>query len=104
MGAVLINTHRNSKLAYLYTVATFLFISPLFMVMCRVLDKWWYYCKNFPSENPKCPANPEEFNKNMLEAAELCYVVSYCFYHIGHFLFAYRYFEVAEMFGREDKT
>ena len=26
------------------------------------------------------------------------------FWNIGHFLFAYRYFEVAEMFGREDKT
>jgi hypothetical protein len=26
------------------------------------------------------------------------------FYYNGHFLFAYRYFEVAEMFGREDKT
>ena len=25
-------------------------------------------------------------------------------YNNGHFLFAYRYFEVAEMFGREDKT
>jgi hypothetical protein len=26
------------------------------------------------------------------------------FYYNGHFLFAYRYFEVAEMFGREDKS
>jgi hypothetical protein len=26
------------------------------------------------------------------------------FYYNGHFLFAYRYFEVAEMFGRDDQT
>jgi hypothetical protein len=26
------------------------------------------------------------------------------FYYTGHFLFAYRYFEVAEMFGREDQS
>jgi hypothetical protein len=26
------------------------------------------------------------------------------FYYNGHFLFAYRYFEVAEMFGRDDKS
>ena len=26
------------------------------------------------------------------------------FWLIGHFLFAYRYFEVAEMFGREDQS
>jgi hypothetical protein len=26
------------------------------------------------------------------------------FYFIGHWLFAYRYFEVAEMLGRDDKT
>jgi hypothetical protein len=25
-------------------------------------------------------------------------------YYNGHFLFAFRYFEVAEMFGREDKS
>ena len=30
--------------------------------------------------------------------------MSYCLYHQAHFLFAYRYFEVAEMFGRKDKT
>ena len=30
--------------------------------------------------------------------------MSYCFYYQAHFLFAYRYFEVAEMFGRKDKT
>jgi hypothetical protein len=30
--------------------------------------------------------------------------MSYCLYHQAHFLFAYRYFEVAEMFGRKNKT
>jgi hypothetical protein len=30
--------------------------------------------------------------------------MSYCLYHQAHFLFAYRYFEVAEMFGRKDKS
>ena len=30
--------------------------------------------------------------------------LSAMFYYNGHFLFAYRYFEVAEMFGREDKS
>lgn len=29
---------------------------------------------------------------------------SYAAYHMGHWLFAFRYLEVAEMFGREDKS
>jgi hypothetical protein len=33
-----------------------------------------------------------------------CQDLHYAFYYNGHFLFAYRYFEVAEMFGREDKS
>jgi hypothetical protein len=37
-------------------------------------------------------------------AKNICYAVSYCLYHQAHFLFAYRYFEVAEMFGRKDKS
>jgi hypothetical protein len=104
MGSVLINTYLNSKLAYLYTVATMLFSSSMFMIISRILVKWNFYCGHFPSENPKCPADPKDFSKNMLLAGEIFYSLSYCCYYIGHFLFAYRYFEVAEMFGREDKT
>jgi hypothetical protein len=33
-----------------------------------------------------------------------CLALTNMFYYNGHFLFAFRYFEVAEMFGREDQT
>jgi hypothetical protein len=34
----------------------------------------------------------------------ICIGIFKGFWHNGHFLFAFRYFEVAEMFGRKDKT
>jgi hypothetical protein len=34
----------------------------------------------------------------------ICYALQGIFWTNGHFLFAFRYFEVAEMFGREDQT
>jgi hypothetical protein len=104
---VLINTYLNSKLAYLYTVAATLFISPIFLIAVSVLTNWWAFCKVYPSENPKClenPSNHPRYFKNIFLALNICGSLYYCFYHIGHFLFAYRYFEVAEMFGRDDKT
>jgi hypothetical protein len=104
MGAVLINTYYNCKLAYLYTVATLLFVSPIFFIVSRVLVKWNFFCEHYPLENPRCPTSPKNADQNILLVGELFYTLSFCTYHIGHFLFAYRYFEVAEMFGREDKT
>jgi hypothetical protein len=104
MGAVLINTYLNCKLAYLYTVAAMLFLSPAFFIVSRVLVKWNFFCVHYPNQNPKCPTSSKDTDENILLAGEFFYAFSYCCYHIGHFLFAYRYFEVAEMFGREDKT
>jgi hypothetical protein len=41
---------------------------------------------------------------NLELMSNTCEAISFCLYHQAHFLFAYRYFEVAEMFGRQDKT
>jgi hypothetical protein len=105
MLAVLINTYRNSKLAYLYTVATMFFLSPLFQITAEILYNWYTWCLFEPSLNSQCPENFDNtwfFNLKLI--SEICEDNTYTFYHIGHWLFAFRYFEVAEMFGREDKT
>jgi hypothetical protein len=106
MLAVLINTYRHSKFAYIYTVATLLCISPLFMIAAMVLDNWYTVCYHDSQiPNPKCPSDPSmDYFDNLLLMLNICYEMSYCLYHQAHFLFAYRYFEVAEMFGRKDKT
>ena len=105
MLAVLINTYRHSKFAYIYTLATLLFISPLFTIAYEVLLNWYNWCYYYPDINPKCPADPSmDYFNNIWLMLHICSDMSYCLYHQAHFLFAYRYFEVAEMFGRKDKT
>ena len=105
MLAVLINTYRHSKFAYIYTLATLLFISPLFTIAYNVLYNWYMWCHFYPDLNPKCPADPSnDYFNNLFLMSIICNDMSYCLYHQAHFLFAYRYFEVAEMFGRKDKT
>ena len=108
MGAVLINTYRKSKLAYLYTTATLLFLSPILQIASCIFIDWYTGCYYFRDLNSKCQNKPlpgkNDFYENLLLMDGICDAMSYCFYHQAHFLFAYRYFEVAEMFGREDKT
>jgi hypothetical protein len=60
-------------------------------------------CKDFYEENEKCGGQPsEEWVANVALFNNTCWALNNAFYNIGHFLFAFRYFEVAEMFGRED--
>jgi hypothetical protein len=58
MGALLVNTYRHSKFAYIYTVATLMFISPLFEIASIVMNNWYNWCHFYLELNPKCPVDP----------------------------------------------
>jgi hypothetical protein len=69
------------------------------------LYNWYEGCKYFYAENDKCQGEPTtNWLANVALFNNLCSTLADAFYYNGHFLFAYRYFEVAEMFGREDKS
>jgi hypothetical protein len=80
-------------------------MSTLFEIASSVSDNWYLWCHYYPELNPKCPSDPSlDYFHNLYLLSVICDAMTYCLYHIAHFLFAYRYFEVAEMFGRKDKT
>jgi len=106
MGGVLVNTCRKkSKLMYLYTVVTLLFISPILLILASIFYNWLLWCKIYPEDNSRCPSDVTAvWLANIYLTGNILYSMSYCCYHISHWLFAFRYFEVAEMFGRDDKS
>jgi hypothetical protein len=105
MAVVLVRTYKHSKYPYLYTVATLIFLSASFGLLAIILYNWVEGCKYFYAENDKCHGQPsQDWLANVRMFNNLCSGLADICYFNGHFLFAYRYFEVAEMFGREDKT
>jgi hypothetical protein len=107
MGAVLTQTYRHSKLTYLYFSASMFFLASFFMMVSNILFHWTYGCGLYWADNPKCPGygKPSEvWSANMKLMVNTTMVMGQCFLYLGHWLFAFRYFEVAEMFGRKDKT
>jgi hypothetical protein len=61
-----------------------------------------------PLYNTRCPVLTNRFDSNFEQNIEFSYVVSVrlqaFFFYSAHWLFAFRYFEVAEMLGRADKS
>ena len=105
MVVVLVRTYKHSRYPYLVTCSAMMFLGSLFRVLATILFNWYHFCKLFYEDNDKCHGKPsEEWVANVLLFDTICLALSDMFYYNGHFLFAYRYFEVAEMFGREDKT
>ena len=105
MGIVLVRTYKHTQYPYLYTCAAFMFASAGLGLIAEILFNWEMGCKYFYSENDKCHGEPTaDWVANAALFNNLCYALQSAFYYNGHFLFAYRYFEVAEMFGREDKS
>jgi hypothetical protein len=103
MGFVLVRTYRNSKFAYLYTCAAMMFLSAVFELLYIIFYNWEYGCHFFYAQNDKCHGKPsKQWGENIIFIYGLCDGLSVGFYQNGLFLFAFRYFEVAEMFGRED--
>jgi hypothetical protein len=103
MIVVLVRTYRNSKFAYLYTCATMMLLAPVLSLISDLLFNWYYGCSKFSAVNEKCHGEKsEEWIHNIADSLNTCDCLANLFYFLGHFLFAYRYFEVAEMFGRED--
>jgi hypothetical protein len=101
MAFVLIRTYWNSKFPYLYTCAAMMFLSSLFGLIGSILLNWYIGCGSYWELNEKCHGEPSKEWKENVELFHLiCGACIEVFYFIGHFLFAYRYFEVAEMFGR----
>ena len=105
MGIVLVRTYKHCQYPYLYTCAAFMFLAAGFTVLTTILYNWEMGCKYFYAENDKCHGEPTtNWVANVALFNNLCYALSDACYYNGHFLFAYRYFEVAEMFGREDQS
>jgi hypothetical protein len=105
MGFVLVRTYEHSQYPYLYTCAALMFASAGFEVLGTILYNWGALCPRFYAENDKCHGEPtNNWAANVALFNNICICLSDMFYYNGHFLFAYRYFEVAEMFGREDKS
>jgi hypothetical protein len=105
MGIVLVRTYKHSQYPYLYTCAALMFASAGFNVLANILFNWVAFCDNFYAENDKCHGEPTtNWVANVALFNNTSVTLSNMFWCNGHFLFAYRYFEVAEMFGREDKS
>jgi hypothetical protein len=105
MGIVLVRTYKHSQYPYLYTCASLMFASAGANVLEVILYNWSVFCSHFYAENDKCHGEPsQDWHYNVRFFNNTCGALSDAFYFNGHFLFAYRYFEVAEMFGREDQS
>jgi hypothetical protein len=103
MSLVICNTHKKSKLTYALVIAYLLMISSLFGVMDATISKWAGYCEiNFAITN--CSFTEHHSHNNYTLAADLCGFCRDGCFEAGMFLFAYRYFEVAEMLGRDDTS
>jgi hypothetical protein len=71
----------------------------------EVSRNWAVFCPLFYAENEKCNGQPSEnWVANVRLINGICAALRNMFWYNGHFLFAFRYFEVAEMFGRQDQT
>jgi hypothetical protein len=117
-GGLLINTYRNSKLPYLYLTASCFFLSSIFGVILGVFQNWYFFCNPYWYNpiprinlyNSKCPEITGKkdisftFNNRINFTVNVFYALNLCLYYIAHWLFSFRYFEVAEMFGRQDKS
>ena len=103
MGIILVRTYKHSGYPYLYTCAAMMFLASLFAMLTDIFYNWSVFCSSFYGDNAKCHGEPTaDWNANIVLSSNTCFALNSVFWNIGHFLFAYRYFEVAEMFGRED--
>ena len=107
MGLIIYRTHKHSKLAYLYTVAAMMFLAPVFGIISTIFENWGDGCEWFWEFNDQCPGSVKPSHNwiaNMKLIDNIWFALGNGCFFVGHWLFAFRYFEVAEMFGRDDKT
>jgi hypothetical protein len=70
-----------------------------------ILDNWWMGCRDFSDLNEKCRGQPsKEWVANVLLFDDISLSLGNMFYNQGHFVFAYRYLESAEMLGQKKQT
>jgi hypothetical protein len=82
-----------------------MFLAAFFSVLTTILHNWEMGCKYFYAENDKCRGEPTTtWVANVALFNNFCYTLTNMLYYFGHFLFVFRYFEVAEMLGREDQS
>jgi hypothetical protein len=80
-----------------------MFLSAGFGLIKVILINWYFGCKDYNSMNEKCHGKKsEDWLFNVYLFSEICEALSQMFYFHGHFIFAYRYLESAEMLGRKD--
>jgi hypothetical protein len=112
LGYLLINTCKKSNLTYVYVIAFTSLLQNVFAVVGPTLTNWMVFCNpayfGSPFYNKRCPSISDKSDRTFYNNIKFFFVsalaISYCFYNITHWLFSFRYFEVAEMLGRKDKS
>jgi hypothetical protein len=122
MVILIVNTYRYCKFTYLYVTAATFLTSSIFGVFLGVSTYWGTLCQPFwkyPGFNEysdKCPDIGELSKRHPFDVKQLDFsyidMISKCgfsawvlwcmFFVLANWLIAFRYFEVAEMMGRED--
>ena len=121
MTALLVNTYKNCKYTYLYVSASMFLAQAIFGITYSVFQNWAVTCnpdlKTYNLYGDRCPdighidiEHPSvlfldwNFFILMERLSFIHYIASMLFYLLGNWLIGFRYFEVAEMLGRKDKT
>lgn len=102
----------RSKLGYLYLTAGVFFAEKIFAISTPILQSWSFFCNpklfGTPYYNDTCPtiesSSDLTFANKMTFASEVMILIAYFFQNVKNWLFSFRYFEVAEMLGRKDKS
>ena len=98
MAFVLVRTYRGSKFPFLYTCGGLMLTAAVLQLIVIILYNWYYGCTDFSDLNEKCHGHKsEDWTANVGLFNNTCYTLSIMFYLQGHFVFAYRYLESAEM-------
>jgi hypothetical protein len=109
---VVFNTFKKSKLKYLYLTSIMYLLSSLILILTGVLYGWSVFCWAATYGtflyNSRCPILTSKFDNSFSQNVTFAYNLSaylqgFCYFS-AHWLFSFRYFEVAEMLGRANKS
>jgi hypothetical protein len=105
MAFVLVRTYRGSKFPFLYTCGGLMLTAAVLALIQIILINWGVGCTSFSDLNEKCHGNKsEDWTANVLLFIKICGDLCNMFYLQGHFVFAYRYLESADMLSKKGQT
>jgi magnesium-transporting ATPase (P-type) len=105
MAFVLVRTYRGSKFPFLYTCGGLMLTAAVLRLIQIILFNWDYGCTDFSDLNEKCHGQQSKaWSENVFLFTNICGNLSSMFFYQGHFVFAYRYLESAEMLSNKQQT